>query len=166
MISVLFWKLSCSCSWNRQWNLFILSQDVIPFFQTIFQLFRWCCYYCSLDLHFLRVSQDVSGTQLHFRDAGCASQECFWSPGSRLPGWLAIPLPGFWQTSPVEYFTLWIRSPFWLLTSLIYCLILFPPMLYLLEIYTAGKEPIWVRLGWGTLKVSFKNVSWKGSFCI
>lgn len=72
-----------------------------PFFQTIFQLFRWCYYY--LDRHFLRVSQDVSGTQLHFRDAGCTSQEHFWSPGSHLPGWLVISLSEFWQTS-VEYF--------------------------------------------------------------
>lgn len=43
-------------------------------------------------------------------------------------------------------FSLWIRSPLWLFMSHVCCLILFPPMLYLLEIYTAVKEPVWVRL--------------------
>lgn len=56
----------------------------------------------------------------------------------------------FGRLLPLNTFSLWIRSPLWLLTSHVYCLILFPPTLYLLEIYTAVTGPIWIRLGWNT----------------
>lgn len=128
---------------------YILSQDVISPFSRLFFSFSddvtitWTCTFWG----YLRMSlvpscisemlaallKNVSGPQAHISQAG-------WSFLSQNFGWLLL----------LSTFSLWIRSPLWLFPSHVYSLILVPPVLYFLEIYTAGKEPIWVKWGWST----------------
>ena len=56
------------------------------------------------------------GTQLHFKNVGCASQACCRFPGCRFPGSQAFSLSVFQQTSPLA-----TRSPLRLLTSRVLC---------------------------------------------
>lgn len=106
MISVLFWDLSCSCSWNSQWKLPVNSfSGCYPLFPDSFSGFQ-------MMLQFLGVafSEDISGCLWYL----AAFQRCWlcFSIMLLVPRLTAPRLTGNFSPRILADFSHWILFPF------------------------------------------------------